>query len=99
MDDHGNRVSLLTDADIDRIADRVIDKFGDRWISRDQHHADHVWCKAKRDGEVALSESKRRILEKVVGTASAVGLLGLLAWVGDAVIKTLASLIAKSGGG
>jgi hypothetical protein len=99
MDDEGNRMSLLTDADIDRIAERVIERFGDRWIDRDQHHADHTWCKGKREGEAALSESKRRILEKIVGTAGAVGIMGLLAWVGSAILDTIAKAAAHMGGG
>lgn len=99
MDDEGNRMSLLTDADIDRIAERVIERFGDRWIDRDQHHADHSWCKSKREGEQALSESKRRILEKIVGTAGAVGIMGLLAWVGSAILDTLAKAAAHMGVG
>lgn len=100
IDDQGNQMTpmTLTDADIDRIAERVIDRFGDRWIDRDQHHADHTWCKIKRENEQTLAESKRRILEKIVGTAGAVGILGLLAWVGNAVLDTLAELLAKIGG-
>lgn len=98
MDDEGNSMSLLTDADVDRIAERVIERFGDRWIDRDQHHADHTWTKAKREGEQALSESKRRILEKIVGTAGAVGIMGLLAWVGSAILDTLAKAISAVGG-
>lgn len=98
MDDNGKQMSVLTDADIDRIAERVIDKFGDRWTDREQHHHDHTWVKGKREGEAALSESKRRILEKIVGTAGAVGIMGLLAWVGSAILETLAKAVSAIGG-
>jgi hypothetical protein len=99
MDNDGKQISVLTDADIDRIAERVIEKFGDRWTDREQHHHDHTWVKGKRENEVALSESKRRILEKIVGTAGAVGIMGLLAWVGSAILETLAKAAAHMGGG
>lgn len=98
MDDNGKQISVLTDADIDRIAERVIDRFGDRWIDREQHHADHTWTKGKRENEIELSASKRRILEKIVGTAGAVGIMGLLAWVGSAILETLAKAISAVGG-
>lgn len=99
MDDNGRQLSVLTDADIDRIAERVIDKFGDRWTDREQHHQDHSWVKGKREGEVKISESKQRIIEKIVGTAGAVGIMGLLVWVGNAILDTLARAAAHFGGG
>lgn len=99
MDNNGQQLSVLTESDIDRIAERVIDRFGDRWIDREQHHADHTWTKSKRENEVELSASKKRILEKIVGTAGAVGIMGLLAWVGSAILDTLAKGLATIGVG
>lgn len=99
MDDNGKQLSVLTEADIDRIAERVIERFGDRWVPRDQHHLDHSWAKSKRESEAELSASKRRILEKIVGTAGAVGIMGLLAWVGSAILDTIAKAAAHMGGG
>ena len=81
--------SHLSEQDIDKIADRVIEKFGSLWVDRDQHHEDHQWVHNKRESEISFNDSKRRIVEKIVGTAGAVGLMGLVGLVGKAIIDTI----------
>ena len=79
----------LSEQDVDRIADRVIEKFGNLWVDRDQHHDDHMWVQNKRNSEISFNDSKRRVVEKIVGTAGALGLMGLLGLVGKAIIDSI----------
>jgi len=86
----------LSDHDIDMIAERVIERIADRgWIDRETHYVDHQWVQAKRQGEDTTKDSRRRIIEQIVGTAGAAGLLGLLGWVGVQIIETIVQMADK----
>lgn len=87
MDDHGNEVNRLTDADIDKIVQRL--------TGMENHADDHRWIADKRASEKRFSGSRRKIVETILGGVGTAAILGFFAWFGHLIYLFVTELISK----
>ena len=90
---HGLRESNVTDEELEYIADRVMEKVGS--VPSEQHVNDHVWIKTKIQEELELRNSRKRVMEKIIGTVGAGAVLGLLGWFGHLILTQLETWSTK----
>lgn len=95
QDDYGQEIPEhpLTDRQVDQVAEAVVHKIGEKWIDREEHALHHEWVKHKIESEDQFNDSKRRVIENVVGAASTMGLLGFFGLMGKALIDFAAKHI------
>lgn len=94
MDDRGDALHTLTQADVDAIAEAMIRRMrGPNWVPSEKHHDHHEWVEAKMQAEQSTKSSRRRIVENIIGTVGASSIVGVFTYLGYLIIMALKSAI------
>lgn len=100
MGDYGDELPKgMTSRDIEILADvlseKVMHRIEERGVPSDIHRTHHEWAEQKMAAEKDAAGSRQRIIEKIVGTAGAVGLVGLVTWIGHSIIQAVAQAAGR----
>lgn len=85
---------MLEDADIEKLASKLSEKMH-KDIDPDRHYTEHEYLRGVIEKEHSLSASRRKVMEKIMGSVGAVGILAVLGAMGKYSLDIVMSLAAK----
>lgn len=89
-----NSDQSLTDKEIELITDRIMVRLN--IDSTSEFTIDQEWIKQKIIEEKETRNTRKRIIERIVGTVGAAGVLGLLGWIGHMIIIQFTQMSSKT---